>query len=56
MNKENILQELNIIKNDLLTGYKRKYYSEVFIAEKNLLDKIIKMIKTEQTHPLYKED
>jgi len=52
--KENILQELHIVEKDLLTEYKKKHYNDVFVAEKNLLDRIKDIIKTDQTHPLLK--
>ena len=45
INKEKLLEEIDKIKKDLLTDYKKKNYNDSFVSEANLLGRIENLLK-----------
>lgn len=50
MDKKILLNELKYLEKELLTNYKKKYYSEAYNAEVDLLNRLNDIIKMELVH------
>ena len=55
LSKENVLNEIRILKEELLTNYKKREYPDAYSAEVMLLNRFEDMIENEIYHPYNKK-